>query len=270
MPLKWGIAASGRIANDFVNAIGTIDGNHHEIVAVADIKLKFAQNFAEKYNIKKFYEGFEDLANDPDIDIVYVGTLNPYHYTVTRLMLEYGKNVLCEKPICLCYEDAKHLYELAAKKNVFLMEAMWSRCFPSYKRLIEILDSNEIGDICEVQVSHGFKALDVERITTRSLGGGITLDIGIYTVQLAQFIFKKYPRKISATGKLVGGVDIESEITLEYDNGAQLLAKVSGLKDLDNKAIIRGSKGQITVFNFKVEISLVIIIFNDFFFLFKL
>ena len=55
-------------------------------------------------------------------DIIYVGTINPYHHAVTKMVLNHGKHVLCEKPLGMNYAEAKEMIDLAKEKKLFLME----------------------------------------------------------------------------------------------------------------------------------------------------
>ncbi|XP_067624808.1 trans-1,2-dihydrobenzene-1,2-diol dehydrogenase isoform X2 [Eurosta solidaginis] len=249
--LKWGIAAAGRITHDFVTALSTIENSQHVVVAVADVELERAQQFAERHEIPKSYDGFDALSLDPEVDIVYVGTLNPFHYRVARLMLERSKHVLCEKPLCLNVRQAEELYRVAKERNVFLMEGMWSRFFPSYARLHELLLADCIGEVTHIQVQHGFRA-DVERILLRSLGGSITIDIGLYALQLGQLIYGCAPVAIKCNAQLNGhGVDLECDFTLDYGQNRTLSALVSGLENLDGSAKLLGTKGELRGFNSK-------------------
>ncbi|XP_004531308.1 trans-1,2-dihydrobenzene-1,2-diol dehydrogenase [Ceratitis capitata] len=244
--LKWGIAAAGRITHDFVTALSTIEENQHSVVAVADVDGARALEFAERYEIPKFYDGFDDLSQDAEVDVVYVGTLSPYRYRVVRLMLERGKHVLCEKPLCLSLCQAEELYRVAKERNVFLMEGMWSRCFPSYARLQELLLADCIGEITHIQVQHGYHA-NVQC----TLGGSITLDIGLYALQLGQFIYGCAPVGIKCNAHLNGdGVDVECEFVLDYGQNRKLAAFISGLESLENSAKLLGTKGEIKLSNY--------------------
>ncbi|XP_017471914.1 PREDICTED: trans-1,2-dihydrobenzene-1,2-diol dehydrogenase [Rhagoletis zephyria] len=248
--LKWGIAAAGRITHDFVTALSTIEQSQHMVVAVADVEEHRARDFAKRHEIPKYYDGFDALSLDAEVDVVYVGTLNPFHYRVVRLMLERSKHVLCEKPLCLSVRQAEELYRVAKERNVFLMEGMWSRCFPSYARLHELLLADCIGEVTHIQVQHGFRA-DVERILQRSLGGSITLDIGLYALQLGQFVYGCAPIGIKCNAHLNSdGVDVESEFILDYGKNRKLAAFISGLENLDNCAKLLGTKGEIKLNNY--------------------
>lgn len=82
----------------------------------------------------------------------------------------------------------------------------------------------------------------------KDLGGGTILDLGVYTIQFAQFVFKEEPVSITAKGKVnVDGVDVATEVEMKYRNGGVARFKTSALEELSNKANIRGSKNFMTV-----------------------
>lgn len=145
MTMKWGIAAAGMISNDFVTALKVLPS--HEVVAVAARGLERAQAFAKEHDIPNAYQGYDKLGQDPNVEVVYVSVLNPQHYEVVKMMLEYGKHVLCEKPLAMNERQAKKMIELAKQKKVFLMEAVWSRCFPVYKELKKVIDNGDVGEV---------------------------------------------------------------------------------------------------------------------------
>ena len=183
-PLRWGILSAGKISNDFCAALSTLPAKDHKVVAVAARSLSDAKSFAGKYEISKFYEGYDKLAQDPEIgeqnfylqinssckiifiifaDIVYIGSVNSNHLEHGTLMLNGGKHILCEKPLTLNENQSKKLLELAKSKNLLCVEAIWSRFFPSYKLLRSRIDNGDLGEILEVDVSFGFN-LTAERV----------------------------------------------------------------------------------------------------------
>lgn len=96
-------------------------------------------------------------------DIVFVSVLNLQHYEVTKLMLENGKHVLCEKPMGMTYKQTKSLVDLAREKKLFLLEGMWSRFFPAYDALDKHITSGGLGDIYHINVQFGVEINDIER-----------------------------------------------------------------------------------------------------------
>lgn len=79
-----------------------------------------AKAFAREYDIPRFYDSYEALVNDSDVEAVYVATPNSLHYENCRLCLEHGKHVLCEKPFTINEKQAKELYRLAKDKHLLL------------------------------------------------------------------------------------------------------------------------------------------------------
>ncbi|XP_058120625.1 trans-1,2-dihydrobenzene-1,2-diol dehydrogenase-like [Anopheles ziemanni] len=251
-PLRWGIASAGKISHDFTTAVGTLPSDEHQIVAVAARKLADAQKFATLHGIETAHEGYEALAKNPNVDAVYIGAVNNAHYEIGLLMLEHGKHLLCEKPLCLNEGQSKRLLQRAAERKLFLMEAIWSRFFPHYRLLRERIGCGELGEVREVDVEFGFVLADIDRLRLKSLGGGTVLDLGVYTIQVCLWAFGgKAPTKILASGVTnEEGVDLEVTAELHFPGGGIARMKTSALKQLNNEAVVKGSKASITLHDF--------------------
>ncbi|XP_072941291.1 trans-1,2-dihydrobenzene-1,2-diol dehydrogenase-like isoform X2 [Epargyreus clarus] len=249
MALRWGIVTAGKISHDFVNAFNTYPNKGDQvIVAVAARDKSRAADFAKTHNIAKVFDTYQDLAASNDIDIAYIGALNPDHYDLSKLFLESGKHVLCEKPLCLNYKQAESLINLARKKKLFLMEAVWSRFSPAYIALEKELNAGKLGDVQFLEVNFGVPIHNVDRLAKKELGGSAVLDIGLYTLQLAQYVFKDEPIKVTAVGELnENGVDIVDTIILQYTGGRRAVLNVHSRVKLWNKATVVGTAGRITL-----------------------
>lgn len=261
MATRWGIASAGKISHDFVSALGTLPESEHVLVAVAATDLARAQTFSKAHNIGKAYGSYLKLAQDGDIDIVYIGAIHPMHYEIAKLMLNNGKHVLCEKPLTMNHKQASELVNLAKSKKLFLMEAIWSRCFPAYEVLQKEILSGSIGEVYQVLVSFGFNLEGVERLSTRKLGGGTILDLGVYGVQFACLIYNhEVPESVKASGCLnEEGVDISTSATFQYKGNRTATLLFHSKVDMPNEAFIMGTKGTIKIPNFwcpsKLELS---------------
>ncbi|CAD6226814.1 GSCOCG00005926001-RA-CDS [Cotesia congregata] len=249
MATRWGIASAGKISHDFTNAVATLPNNEHEVVAVAARDIKRAEEFAKLHRIKKAYGSYEELAKDTDVEIVYVGTLNPQHLEVAKLMLNHGKHVLCEKPLTMNLKQTTELINFAKSKGLFLMEAIWSRCFPVYEAVKKAIKAGEIGDVKQVIVSFGFAMEHVDRLNVKEMGGGTILDLGVYTLQLAQFVYDgEKPIDVKAGGFLnADGVDKSMSATLIYKNDRTATIMTHSVVTLPNEAVIIGTKGVIKI-----------------------
>lgn len=251
-PLRWGIASAGKISHDFATAVGTLPVGEHQLVAVAARKLQDAQKFANLHGIATAHEGYEALAKDPNVDAVYIGAVNTAHYELGLLMLDHGKHLLCEKPLCMNEGQAKRLLQRATERKRFLMEAIWSRFFPHYRLLRERIERAELGELREVEVEFGFVLSDIDRLRLKSLGGGTVLDLGVYTIQVCLWAFGgQTPVKVLASGITnEEGVDLEVTAELHFPGGGVGRMKTSALKQLNNTATVRGSKASMTLHDF--------------------
>ncbi|KAK1891750.1 Trans-12-dihydrobenzene-12-diol dehydrogenase [Dissostichus eleginoides] len=183
MATRWGICSSGRISHDFTVALKTLPPEDHQVVAVAARELEDAQEFATKHSISRVYGSYEELARDPDIDVVYIGVIHPYHLSTCLLFTNAKKNVLCEKPLAMNTKKMKEILSSAKRNDVFLMEAVWTRFFPASVEIRRLVDQGEVGEVKMVRSEFGVPIPHVPRSGQKELGGGAILDIGIYCLQ---------------------------------------------------------------------------------------
>lgn len=247
MATKWGIVSAGKISADFVTALSTLPPEDHQVIAVAARDLERAKEFAQTHNIPRAYGSYEELAKDSDVEIVYIGSINTEHNKLGKLFLNHNKHVLCEKPLCMNKKEAQELVDLAEEKNLFLLEAIWSRFNPIYRKVVEEIQSGTIGEVLQVQVDFGVKLEHKDRVTKKDLGGSVLLDIGVYCIQFATLILGK-PDKIQATGHLNdSGVDDRFAALFSYKDGKVAILSAHSRCCLANEAKVVGTKGTITV-----------------------
>nr|KAG5694028.1 hypothetical protein BaRGS_002482 [Batillaria attramentaria] len=225
------------------------DKSAEQIVAVGARRLEDARQFADRFNIPRAYGSYEELAEDKDIDVVYIATIHPYHYAVCRLFLEQNHNILCEKPLTLSLRGTQELLAEAQARKVFFMEGYWARCFPVYDEIRKELREGTLGEVRMLVASICLPLDSVDRIRKRELGGGGLMDIGCYAVQAANLVFPGKPEKIDVEGVFYEeGVDMGGCIILKYSGGR--LANLSyhtATEDGANRLAILGSKGNIVV-----------------------
>jgi len=250
--IRWGILGPGRIAKDFTMALKMSESN---VVAVAagslPNTLERATRFANYYNISKAYGSYEELARDPDVDIVYVATTNNLHYKCAKLMLEHNKHVLMEKPSTLHSVELVELVNLARSRSLFFSTDFWTRFFPAVKFVRESIESGKIGTIVSVIGDMGFVASHnlKDRYFNKTLGGGSIMDIGAYLIQFATMAFGKDGgyTQISANSKLNDqGVDIESSYSIRTKNGVASLT-TSFERISRSETEIYGTRGKIVI-----------------------
>ncbi|XP_067830388.1 trans-1,2-dihydrobenzene-1,2-diol dehydrogenase-like isoform X1 [Heptranchias perlo] len=249
MATRWGICSAGKICHDFMVALKTLPAADHQAVAVASRDSSRARDFAKRHEIPKSYGSYEELANDPNIDIVYVGTINPQHLRVALLMLQAGKNVLCEKPMAMNLREVQQLICAARDSNRFLMEGLWTRFFPVSNAIRCLLSQNNLGEVKMVKAEFGTCMMGTPRVVEKDLGGGVLLDIGCYCLQFVCMVFNgEKPESIHATGFLTEkGVDEAVTIVLKYARNRMAMVTVTMAVQLPNQATISGTKGTITI-----------------------
>ena len=251
--IRWGILGPGGIAHKFADALKAIPDA--EIIAVGSRDLQRAKAFADMFDVPYRHGSYVELANNPEVDVIYVATPHPFHKACAILCLEAGKAVLCEKPFTVDAEQAKALIACAQKHKQFLMEAMWTRFIPIMVQVREWLADDVIGEPRMLTADFGNQVpMTVENMKGRlfapELAGGAMLDIGVYTVSLASMVFGA-PTKIESLAHIgETGVDEQAAILLSYDAGqiASLSCAITTRTSQD--ARIFGTKGSIHIPNF--------------------
>lgn len=251
MTINWGIIGTGFIAQVFTEEFEYIEQG--KITAIASRSREKAEEFAVKNNIEMSYSSYEELAEDEEIDVVYIATPHNLHFENTLLCLNHDKHVLCEKPIAVNKKQTQEMFELANEKNLFLMEAMWTYFLPPILKVKEWIEEGKIGDIRLLTARLGINPVeeDNKRLFDPNLAGGALLDTGIYPVALSNYLLEGKPKDINASS-YIGETDIDehSALLLKYpeDTIAQLTCSIQA--DILTEATIYGTRGQIYIPDF--------------------
>lgn len=220
--VRWGILATGKIASAMVAESTAVEGT--EVIAVASRTQESADRFAAERQIESAYGSYDELLNDPKCDLIYIATPHDSHFHLIRRCLEAGKHVLCEKPLTINAAQARTCAQLAQEKDLFLMEAMWTRFFPVIQQVKKWVDDGAIGSPRHLAADFSFEAkFDREhRLFNPDLAGGALLDLGVYPIGLAVLLFGQ---PVTVDGSAVigaSGVDEDDKIRLGY--GRNLVA----------------------------------------------
>ncbi len=241
--IKWGIFGTGSIAKTFAEALGGIGSEKYAIASRSEEK---ARTFGERYGFTKSYGSYEQLAADPETDIIYIATPMSSHYDDTMLCLRRGKSVLCEKSAAVNYGELDDMLTLAREKRLFFMEAMWMKCRPSYIRAKQWALSGRIGKIKEVRGDFSnIVPFDKEsRLFRADLGGGALLDLGVYPISLAADILGNYPCEIKSSAYFgETGVDLTNAVLMKYPGNSYAAVSSSFCSAAGNAASVTGTKG---------------------------
>jgi len=240
---KWGILGAARIANKFAEGLTVLP--NAERYAIAARSLERAEAFKERHGFAKAFGSYEEMLADPELDIVYVATTNNLHFEHTMMCLEAGKAVLCEKPFASNLSQVKQMVNKAREKNVFLMEALWSRFIPSMIQFKEQVEKGAIGRPLLLQCNFGFiSPFDpYNRIYDLALGGGSIPDIGIYPVFTAMYLFGKPESMEVMSVAAPTGADWTTSILLKHKKKEISMLTSSFEMILDNEARVYGEGG---------------------------
>jgi predicted dehydrogenase len=245
-PLRWAIAAPGEIAADFATTL--LQNTGQRLVAVGSRSPERAAGFAERFDIPR--HGDYTVLEDPEVDVVYVAAVHTAHAELALRAIAAGKHVLVEKPFAMNAAEARAVADAAREAGVLVMEAMWTRYMPTYRELDRRLRAGQLGEItlATASVAWAVPAGVRDRLTDLDVGGGVTLDRGVYALWFAQFAIGR-PRRVLAAGRMRGALDETIAVTIEGGDGrlatatSSLAATSSGHGEIlgtDGRAVVAG------------------------------
>jgi predicted dehydrogenase len=244
--LRWGFLSASSIAHvvatDFQLA-------GIKIQAVGAREIAKANEFADKFGIPNRHEGYESLVADPEVDIVYISTLQSLHAEHALLAIRAGKHVLLEKPFTLNAAESQEIRAAAESAGVFVMEAMWTRFLPMMTEVFRIIESGQIGEVRLSVADHSLYLPEhlTPRLWRPEAGGGALLDLGIYPVSFFARLFGRENLVTARATLTKDGVDLTTSAIFEYQDGAQALMTTSMETSGSVNASIIGTKGRIEI-----------------------
>lgn len=271
--LKFAILGCGYIAGKMAEAVKVLEnkGLGVELYAAAARDFTKAQNFAAQYGVQKSYGSYEELAADPEADLIYIATPHSHHYEQAKLCINAGKNLLVEKAFCANVKQTTEIIALAHNKGTFLCEAMWTRFLPAVQTVKQWIAAGRIGEIQSVEADFSQPLTHVDRLVNPALAGGALLDLGVYSLTFADLFLndtdilgsdaiktmgensENYGAPITSIDarciKTETGVDATDWINITYKNGKKAYLKTSITNPWHNEGIIYGNKGYIRVVN---------------------
>ena len=192
VPFRWAITSAGKIAADFAHAVRQLEG--HEVVAVAARSEAAAREFCARHaRGAAAYGGYEAMfrCDRHGADACYVATRPDSHRALCERLIARRVPTLCEKPLATSVDDVAALYAAAAAGRTFLMEGVWTRCFPATAKARELLRGGAIGDVVAVQAEFGYAIANgcPDGVRGSAATGGMGRDIGVYLAEKALLAF---------------------------------------------------------------------------------
>lgn len=243
--LNYGIMSCSSIAPRFIAAVR--ESNAGRILAVSSRTLERAKEKALLWNVPKAYGSDEELLTDPEINIVYISTINALHYQCAKNALLAGKHVICEKPCTVCEKDTKALFELAKEKKLFLMEAQKMLFLPTLIDVKRLLHAGVLGKPCIIEMSQSFSAKYNTWLFDQTAGGGTLLSSGIYAIELVLWLFGEIDEINCTKSTRENGTEYQYHISGKTMNNVLFSASNSTESALKNEAVIYCEKGKIVI-----------------------
>jgi len=243
--IRWGVIGTGGIARAFARDLQRVPGQ--KVTAVGSRTIEKATAFASEFDCAAL--GSYQALVESDVDAVYVATPHPMHAPNTILALSHGKPVLCEKPFAVNARESSAMIAEARKRDLLLVEAMWSRFLPHYRAIREMIRAGEFGEIISVSADHGqnLPLPKYYRLHAPELAGSALLDLGIYPLSFAYFVLGA-PQSVVAKGEFTEtGVDSQTSMILRYDNGAHANLTTTLLVKSPCTATIVGTRGTLFI-----------------------
>ena len=219
--INIGVIGGFWLTDEFIKAIKMTKGARY--VAQYSRDIKKAEAYGKERGAFLFYDDLINMANDERIDAVYIASPNMLHYAQSKLMLDAGKHVICEKPVCVTHSEYNELCCLAKEKNVIYMEAMLNTHIEWAKKLKKAI--NEGGKVICAKLDFCQKSSKLERVEKgmmfssfdKECCGGALMDLGVYATSLSTYLFGM-PKSIFANGQFSeNGADLSDTAVLSYE-----------------------------------------------------
>lgn len=245
--LRWGVMAPGGIAATFAAALNARTGQR--LQAVGSRSNERAQAFAREHGVVTAHGSYEQVAADPEVDVVYVASPHSEHHAHALLAIGAGKPVLVEKAFTRNASEAAEVCESARAATVFAMEAMWTRFLPHLDVVRRCLEDGLLGEVHTVFADHGQRLYPggPQRLSDPALAGGALLDLGIYPVSFAALVLGT-DVSVHATATLTPqGVDAQDGITLVNPAGVVANLSATMLTRTPSTAAVCGTTARLEI-----------------------
>jgi predicted dehydrogenase len=246
--LRWGVISTANIGRIAVNPAIQRSRNG-ELVAVASRDEQRAREFAQRSGIPRYHGSYQALLDDDSIDAIYNPLPNSLHREWTIRAAEWGKHILCEKPLALSEAECHEMEAAAAANGVKLMEAFMYRFHPRTARVLELVRAGAAGDVHLIRSAFTFRLTRADNIRLQpELGGGALMDVGCYCVNISRTVAGCEPVEVQAFAQwTASGVDEQLIGTLRFENG--VLAQFDCALNLERREMyeIVGTGGHLDV-----------------------
>lgn len=248
--LNFGTIGSGWITDEYIH--GAKDSGLWRLTAVYSREEARAKEYAQKHGARHAFTSVEELAACPEVDAVYVASPNALHYEHCKTILQRGKHVICEKPLCAQADKVRELAALAAEKRLVFLEAIMFLHQPQLKALEAAL--GQIGKISMAKLDFCQRSSKLDRylggelpnIFNPKLETGAFMDLGVYCVYPALYLFGRPESVQGCAGMMDTGADGSGAVLMKYPDKLVALT-YSKLGQAGANSDFQGAEGTVAV-----------------------
>ncbi|MBV9597685.1 MAG: NAD-dependent epimerase/dehydratase family protein, partial [Chloroflexi bacterium] len=251
-PLRMLIAGAGAVVTEYyLPALRELGWADHALIVDASFEaLRRVRAAAPDVQVSQmdFRHALTYLARDGAFDACVVALPNRLHPEATRLALEQGLHVLCEKPLALTSEAAQELAHTAQRTQRVLAVGMVRRRLPSFGMLRQALVQGLIGELTAIDVEDGepYAWSSDSGAAFQSENGGVLADMGVHYLDLIEEIGGG-AQPLNYWDDDHGGVEANLEYALRTTSGAPVWLRLSRTRRLRNTFVCRGQDGELVV-----------------------
>ena len=250
--INLAILGAGKIAGTMADTVCRMKEAGRDTVrlyAVAARDGSRAAAFAAQYGIPVSYGSYEEMAKDPQVDLVYIATPHSHHAEHMKLCIENGKHILCEKAFTANAKQAEEVFALAKEKGVLVCEAIWTRYQPMRAIIRDLAYSGIVGEPRSIQADLSYPIEWKARITEPALAGGALLDVGVYAINFAEMVFGRPDTVFGRAVLSDKGVDMTNSMTFVWNDGRMGILSSGATALSEREGIIRCENGFLRVSN---------------------
>jgi predicted dehydrogenase len=253
-PFRYCIVGLGRISmQHFMPGIKL--SKHSRITALVSGHRDKAEKMAAEYGVPSkniySYANYDAIADNRDIDAVYIALPNGMHAEYTIRAAKAGKHVLCEKPMANTAADCQAMVDACQKAKRKLMIEYRCQFEPLNLRAIQMIRDGRLGRIQSISSANGFNIRPGEWRCTKTLGGGGPLmDVGIYSLNACRYLTGEEPmgdlRAFSSVIDRDGRFDeVEENLswTMKFPSGVVTSCTTTYGAAMPGEYTVYGSKG---------------------------
>jgi predicted dehydrogenase len=244
--VNWGILGCAGIAEKaFIPAVR--ESRNGVLAGIAARDENRARDWAGRFGFLKSHRTYQDLVEDPAIDVIYNPLPNDLHADWSIRAMRAGKHVLCEKPMAMNVPEVRAMIGAAESGGVLLMEGFMYKFHPQMEKTLALIKEGKIGEVRSVHSSFTFH-FERDRSNYRwfpAMGGGALYDVGCYTLSIARLVFGAEPVSAFAKARIdpATGVDMTTAALLEFPGGRFAQCDSSFESHFQSRLLAVGSEG---------------------------